>query len=173
MNTKYVFRDLPLRSIQIKYIGRFWRKVNITDRDSCWEWMCGKNKTGYGLFNINSQNYLAHRIAYTLLRGDIPRHICVCHTCDNPGCVNPGHLFLGTHKENMEDCWNKGRGYSGGPKLPLIGSKNHQAKLSEDNVIEIRLLAQSGVRRDKMALDYGVTVTTICRVINRVDWKHV
>ena len=91
---------------------RFWDKVNPLDRldpDGCWRWEACKQKYGYGLLGVNGKSSLAHRIAYELAYGVAPGDAFVCHTCDNPACVNPAHLFLGSHQDNMEDMTKKGR----------------------------------------------------------------
>jgi len=93
-----------------KDILRFWSKVDVKGNlDECWEWESSKSKYGYGVFGINYKTYYSHRIAYTLYYGQISKDdsgyktMLVCHTCDNPSCCNPHHLFLGTGKNNMDD----------------------------------------------------------------------
>lgn len=89
---------------------RFWSKAERKDKDSCWNWKAYKNRDGYGNFSIDgSRRWNAHRISYAITNGEIPKGMSVCHKCDNPSCVNPNHLFLATHKENMRDKSEKGR----------------------------------------------------------------
>lgn len=89
---------------------RFWTKVNIKNIEDCWEWNAFKTKKfGYGAFRLNGRMHNAHRISWLLSRGEIPAGICVLHKCDNPPCVNPAHLFLGTQADNVKDCKAKGR----------------------------------------------------------------
>lgn len=90
-----------------KRFFKFWKNVKITD--SCWEWQRGTNSKGYGAVKIQNKTYSAHRVSWTLFNGDIPEGMFVCHHCDNPKCVNPEHLFIGTQKDNMQDKCKKGR----------------------------------------------------------------
>lgn len=94
-------------------IDRFWSKVDRRGDDECWLWTASTRGIGYGLFSVLYQSFGAHRIAYTITHGDIPSGLCVCHRCDVPRCVNPAHLFLGTHADNRRDCQEKGRCASG------------------------------------------------------------
>ena len=88
-------------------VNRFWEKVNKTK--GCWEWTASKTGSGYGKIMYNGRLQGAHRVALMLEGTEIPNGICVCHHCDNPSCVRPDHLFLGTHADNTRDMMEKGR----------------------------------------------------------------
>lgn len=89
----------------------FWHRVAIGEPDECWPWLAGRSKFGYGSVFHEGRVVGAHRVVYEWMRGPIPPGYCVCHTCDNPPCVNPAHLWLGTKADNLRDMWAKGRGY--------------------------------------------------------------
>ena len=109
--------------INLKALHRFWSHVDRRGPDDCWPWLGAKTKQGYGSFSACSRNKRAHRIAWSLGNGQsIPDSLMACHTCDNPSCVNPAHLWLGTNADNMADCRDKNR--IGGPVADNI-SKTH------------------------------------------------
>jgi hypothetical protein len=113
---------------------------------------------------------LAHRLAWELTNGPIPDDACVCHHCDNPRCVRPDHLFLGTQRENLRDMRNKGRGAIPAPRQ---GSKHHKAKLTESEVIAIRAAHSAGETQLSLARRYHVTGANICDIVNGHTWKHL
>lgn len=87
--------------------SRFWSKVDKSG--DCWTWTASKNHGGYGQFGANGKGYISHRVSWSISNGDIPKGMLICHHCDNPPCVNPDHLFLGTYQDNMDDKMRKGR----------------------------------------------------------------
>lgn len=146
-------------------------EAKFTKSDGCWEWNAGKGGHGYGVFVIIGKNQYAHRVAYQLYVGEIPASLYVCHHCDNPGCVNPAHLFLGTHNDNMRDCKNKGRGI--GKSSGASGEKHRSAKLTNAQVIEIISLHSEGARNVDLAKEFGVTQPTISKIVCGHNWTKI
>lgn len=136
---------------------RFFEKVRRVD-DGCWEWLAKKNNKGYGMFGgTKAEGFtLAHRAAYEIARGKIPKGKWVLHSCDNRGCVNPDHLFLGTHVENMRDMHSKGRGRS------ILGPAE---------AMEIAKRRKAGERRGALAVEFGVSVATIKNITMGRSWS--
>lgn len=148
-----------------KAAERFWAKVNKTN--DCWLWTACK-VSGYGAFGMNGTHYKAHRVSFIMHNGDIPEGYDVCHSCDNPLCVNPHHLFAGTEADNMRDMKNKNRNNS------CKGEGNAHAKLKEQDVITIRNeYAKGGATTRELASRYGVTSSTISAITRRLKWRHV
>jgi hypothetical protein len=109
--------------IDLKTKNSFWARVKKGELNECWNWRLVKNtwkgKWNYGVFSNNGVRIRAHRFSWILYFGPIPEEICVLHECDNPTCVNPFHLFLGTHKDNADDMVSKGRNNTNrGRKIP-------------------------------------------------------
>jgi hypothetical protein len=134
--------------------------------DGCSEWIGGKDSRGYGMFYANGKTYKAHRVAYYLAK-DNPTGLCVCHSCDNPSCVNPVHLFLGTIQDNNKDRHTKGR--SKNKSTP--GEAHTMAKLSNEDVLYIR--SSLDCLQKDLASRYRVAVPTISNIQNRKTWKHL
>lgn len=132
----------------------------------CWEWRAARRPGGYGAFQVRGRTVKAHRIAYDMLKGPVPASMDVCHTCDNPPCCNPEHLFLGTHADNMADCKSKGRTQKG------RGETHSRVKLTENDVRQIRLL-YGRVRVKDLASKFNVKASTICNIQSRRLWAHI
>ena len=144
----------------------FWEYVDKQNDDECWLWKGYCDKLGYGTYWGGATIYLAHRYSYALHNGHTPEHLLVCHSCDNPSCVNPLHLFLGTDDDNIKDMIRKGRAYH--PSHPSCWRK-----LTEDDVREIRQLREQGTPLDEIAKRFDVSRPTASRVVLRTTYKKV
>lgn len=135
----------------------------IDKTSDCWIWLGYKNAKGYGeLILGNHEKKSAHRFAYEKYKGAVPSGMVVMHSCDNPACVNPSHLSIGTQADNMLDCLSKGR--------TTKGTKNARAKLTDQQIPAIR----SDPRPQHIiAKEYGVNQNTISCIKRRVRWKHI
>jgi len=143
---------------------RFWAKVDKRGPDECWEWVGAKNSGGYGSIRDGEKTVHAHRISWELHNRSIPGGLWVLHHCDNRGCVNPEHLFLGNCQANTDDREAKGRGGD------FQGEANGQAKLTEEEVREVRDLIIRGYSQRKIAKMYGVVQQTIGCINTGKSW---
>ena len=154
---------------RIPIATRFWMKVRKTERDGCWIWTGALSK-GYGAIRLPGQGggqTSASRVAYLLSYGDIPAGKHVCHRCDNPPCVRPDHLFLGTPTDNVRDCILKGRRIQ-------VGERNGSARLTNNEVKGMRRDYGTGRFTYKMlASKYAVCWSTVQKIISGHRWKHV
>lgn len=145
---------------------RFWAKV---DRgDGCWTWTAARNNHDYGVLGIGDKKLVyAHRYSYELSNGPIPEGMFVCHSCDNPPCVNPTHLFLGTQTDNMQDSALKQRA------ARLTGEDGPAAKLTWEQAREIRqVYAVEDISFNRLAQRYGVNHKTVAGVIRGMTWRE-
>ena len=145
---------------------KFWSRVNKTD--SCWLWTGCIGYSGYGLLTTRVP-IRAHRFSWELHNNKIPDNLHVCHKCDVRHCVNPEHLFLGTHKDNMNDMISKGR------LVPVSksGEEHIFSKLTENSVIEIKKMLNDGETCVSISKKYHVSPTCISRIKQNITWKHV
>lgn len=152
-------------------VERFKEKVLFRDEKQCWEWTANKNNKGYGMFRPGgtANKILAHRFSYEINVGPVPKGKVVCHKCDNPSCVNPNHLFVGTMKENLHDMIRKGRSYH----PPMSGTKNGNAILKEKDISEIRALHKNSVPIRIIAAEFKVKPCTIYDVLRGRSWNHI
>lgn len=146
-------------------VERFEDKY-IVDPNGCWLWQASKDANSYGTFLYEGVTQRAHRASWKMFRGTIPDGLLVCHTCDTPSCVNPHHLFLGTHADNNRDCWSKDR------RKGLSGSKNGRALLSKEDVRHIRQRALNESKA-KISRDYPVSRQQISDIVAGKKWTHV
>lgn len=161
---------------------RFLEKAAVGDEEECWVWMGSLNRGGYGRCRTSSLGQmLAHRASWFFHFGPFDVSLDVCHRCDHPWCVNPAHLFLGTHSENMRDMASKGRAAKG-CKNPFWlrkywglnkGGSSRNAKLTDEKVREIRRLHAGGTKTAKLSVDFSVSKRTIQFVVCGKRWGHV
>ena len=159
------------------------RMIRLTARvNGCLVWQGSVNKAGYGKIKVAGRHLTTHRLAYVLAHGVIPKGALVCHSCDNPGCCDPDHLWLGTHLSNMRDKIDKGRCSRGeahaiatkrGGQRPMPGSAHGRSILVESQIPELRKMY-----RDKLPLrvigdKFGVSKQTVIDAARGATWRHV
>lgn len=155
----------------------FWKYVNVIDENSCWEWQGEKVVKGYGRFYIGQKRFVASRYCYDNFVEKIKdTTLQVCHKCDNPSCVNPKHLFLGTPQDNTKDMVSKGRNFIVPKELRKFpaGENNGNSTLTEKDVLEIRnkyVPFQYGAQT--LAKEYGINKKTVQSILRRNTWKHI
>lgn len=142
---------------------RFWPKVRQGDADACWPWLAGVTSQGYGRIYVQDLGgpALAHRVAWGLANGVDPGDRLICHTCDNPPCCNPKHLYAGTSADNNGDTVARGRARR------AYGERSGKAKLSAEQLDEIRMLAATGVPQTQIAAAMGVSSSHVSRILSR------
>lgn len=175
-------RDVPLTlSDLIDASPRFWKNVNRRSPSECWPWTTKHDGDGYGVMSVRYHPVRMHRMSWSLAHQRlIPQGMVVMHKCDNPICVNPSHLHLGTAGDNTRDMFAKGRESRGDrhwtrlhPEKMFRGEANHNARLTTMAVRDIRERTAQGAHRSELAREYGVTRQTIKQVVLRKSWAHV
>lgn len=146
---------------------RLWARVALSaEPNGCSEWQGMRDPNGYGRIGIGQHPVLVHRLSWELAYGPIPEETCVLHRCDNPPCVRPDHLFLGSRADNMRDAVSKGR--------QIQGERVASAKLTAAHVLEIhRRYAVGDVTQKRLAAEFGVKPTQIQAIVNGRAWKHL
>jgi hypothetical protein len=168
----------PHRNRRRPVVERFWALVRKgAAPGDCWEWTGSRARFGYGRFNLrhydqpsakNGYAVQAHRLSWEFAHGPIPPGLWVLHRCDNPPCVRPDHLFLGTVGDNVRDAVAKGR-----LTYEWVAGRQPKAKLTPDQVRLIRALSESGTSRNELARLFGVTPGTVRLLVQRRTWKDV
>src|SRR5689334_20332193 len=146
-------------------VDRFWSKVDKRGPDECWLWKASCQPSGYGQINVAHNIQTAHRLSWEIANGPIPNGMCVLHRCDVRSCVNPQHLFLGTHADNVVDKVSKDR-HQYGERSPL-------AKLTEADVIAIRNAPRYPGFGIDLARRYGISPQNVCNIRHQRGWNHV
>lgn len=148
-------------------LERFVKKWKRNDETGCWEWIGARHRQGYGQFYIDGKILLSHRVAWMLRHGSMPTpEQKVCHRCDNPRCVNPDHLFLGSQADNARDCVAKGRAN----RARQFGETNPVARLTENQVRDIH---RDQRQHREIASAYGVAESTISMIKRGRNWPHI
>lgn len=144
-------------------MNRFWEKVKKTK--SCWNWNASRHIFGYGFFSLKGKLMGAHRASWIIHNGKIPAGKCVLHKCDNPSCIRPDHLFLGTLADNVRDMdKKKRRGFHVGEKRPH--------KLTEKKIKRIKILSRK-YSQYRLSAKFKVNQSTISRILNGKRWAHL
>lgn len=148
-------------------VDNFWAACDPSGgRAACWPWVRGINSHGYGTLTVDGRHDYAHRHAYRLSKGrPIPSGFVVMHTCDNPRCINPEHLQIGTVADNNADRDAKGRG-----KIIAIGEENSQSVLTRSDVLQIRERLQRGISVTDVAAEFCCGRATIWRINTKRTW---
>lgn len=145
-----------------------WKYIDIKGEDECWKWKRCKDGKGYGVTSLGGKQYLIHRLVYEQTYTKIPEGIFVCHSCDNPACCNPMHLWLGTHQDNMNDMYEKGRGNKS------CGEEHYNVILSDRDVLEIREKFTTGnYTQTKLGKMFGVCHQHISDIVNNKRRNHI
>ena len=139
----------------------FWNRVDIKNPDECWEWDRPPEKNGYCYFAFEGKEYLVHRFSWMQSNGDIPKGLCVCHSCDNPTCCNPAHLWLGTRADNNVDRAEKGR-----------SGARPNSKLTSRKADTIRAFHAAGIfTGGELARIHGISRQTVNRIVRNLAWN--
>lgn len=164
--------------------NRFYSYLIIPENDNdCMRWTGQKNTDGYGQLRIGGKKVNVHKLSYKIHLGVIPKDKCVCHSCDNRDCVNPKHLWLGTHQENIKDRDKKKRGHflkesshfkkGSGFSMAQFGQEKWNAILTDEKVIEIRNMIEKGLTQREISKKFNIEVSNISRINTGKYWAHV
>lgn len=162
-------KSKPLANVPREILERIWQRVEIRGSNECWPWH-GANHADYGMLQTQTvrgkphNKWMVHRVSYFLATGDDPIGYVVCHSCDNPPCCNPRHLFKGTPSDNRMDCVRK--------KRHNWGERHGRARLTNKDVIMIRklILKMSSIQ---IAAELGVAHSTIREITRGATWRHI
>jgi hypothetical protein len=159
----------PLEEANEKTRKKIKKQSYINTKTGCWEWQKYLNRCGYGQISYRGNHARAHRISWIVFKGDIPEGLCVLHKCDNPKCINPDHLFLGTRKDNNDDMRLKGRRNDVGAP----GIRARHAKFNDEQILNIRTYENTWKNCEILGKQFDVSPNTIYRILKRETWKHL
>jgi len=186
----------PIKALTSAEESAFWSRVARGKENECWPWTGGKIK-GYGYLILNGSGYYAHRVSWLLFSGEDPLGKCVLHKCDNPPCINPDHLYAGSHGDNMRDMFRRGRanratGERSGSRTHIEqvprgerwhkihahedrrGESNGCAKLSESDVLNIRYLAaEEQLSQLELGKIFNMSPSSIASILHGRSWTHI
>lgn len=165
---------ITVEEVRKKTPKRVWAKIEFGEPNGCWEWQAYRTKKGYGQIMLTispkvQKHMYAHRFIYEKTIGEFDLELKVCHSCDNPACLNPNHLWLGTYGDNNRDRQRKGRTKG----LEHKGSRNGQAKLNEEKVVLIKLKLRKGENQYDIATEFGVSQAIISNINTGNYWNQV
>ena len=154
-----------------KYLAmRIINGLDSAPEVGCWEWKRSKNIYGYGTLKVNGKTVTAHKTAYELFVGEVPDGLLVLHSCDNPSCINPAHLHVGTQSDNMKECYERGR--SSIKPVSLKGEKNGSAKLTSADVNEIRKMLSCGKKQQQIAEVFKISQSQVSNIARERRWAY-
>jgi len=155
----------------IHLLQRMLIERSVVDSKGCWNWTWYKDPNGYGKVTIDLRTWLTHRVSYIVFKGEFPDEMFICHHCDNPSCINPDHLFVGTMSDNMKDAYDKG--ILRPSHLFKKGEPNINRKLDDDQVREIRRLMSLGYQQKQVAKMFKIAPATVMRITKNIMYKEV
>lgn len=166
MKNKHGYPEAFCLAVKNDPYDRFWSKVNKTK--TCWEWTGALNHCGYGTFWFNNKTVHAHRLSWVIANNrHVPKGKLTLHKCDNPKCVRPDHLFIGTQRDNVYDCLNKNR------RAKLFGESHGRSKFTSEQVNAIKIMRKDfGIGCQILADWTGVTKVAISSICRGKNWKY-
>lgn len=158
--------DVKSKKYKYKNLQDYINDHITIEKNGCWLWRGYHGKT-YPKIKFRHWHLPTHRFFYAFFKGEIPKGMCVCHTCDVRHCVNPDHLWLGTYNDNNVDCVKKGR------DNPPRGEINGQSKLTDEDIKKIFELRKQGKLLKEISTYFNICISQICEILNKKAWRHL